>query len=408
MTHAGAAGAGMEAEPTPTGSSGGTASGGTVEGGTVSGMTAEFGAAVEPGASSERAHGEASPSRSPSGRGSSGRDADGADASGHEAMQARRPDMSAVFERAIEGSPLMLFGMDRELRYRWLVNTLSPWSEEMLLGRTDEEIIGVEDASEITAAKRRVLETGSTERIELSLQLQRQRYWYEITLKRQDGEVLGTALDISEKKRREVMLQALLREVSHRSKNLLSVVLSIASQTSRKSFDKHTFLTRFTGRIQSISRSQDTITGSDWRGAALSELVDSQIRGNLTGRDARVVLEGRDVQLTPNAALHVGLALHELTTNALAHGAFLGDRGEVSIRVETPEPPEEGPAVIEWTETGARDADEPREDSFGMMTLKRIVPAAVAGKGTLTFRPDGMIYRLQISPSEYEVLRREL
>ena len=179
--------------------------------------------------------------------------------------------------RALQDSPVMVLGMDEALRYRWFVNLRAPWSEETLLGRTDLDILG-EDGAYVTEAKRRVLETGRPETIDIDVEFERQRHWYEVTVRRDedaDGTrtLLCTALDVSEKKRREIMLQALLREVSHRSKNLLSMVLSIASQTSRKAFDKHTFLARFTGRIQSIAHSQDAITHSNWRGAVLRPSV---------------------------------------------------------------------------------------------------------------------------------------
>ena len=310
----------------------------------------------------------------------------------------------------MDGLPLVLFGTDEALRYTWVVNVHAPWSEDMLIGRTDLEILGAEGEA-ITAAKRRVLRTGLTETIELKLHVERHRYWYEITLKRveENGQwvILGAALDISDKKRREVMLQALLREVSHRSKNLLSMVLSIASQTSRKSLDKQTFLNRFTGRIQSISRSQDSITGSDWRGASLSELIASQVFGHLRGREAFVSLSGPDLYLNPNATLHVGLALHELTSNALAHGALLGDRGRVEMRVETSGSYGD-PAVLEWCEYGVSDEAASREDSFGMTTLKRIVPAAVNGNAELRFNDEDLLYRLTIGPGEFERLNDNL
>ena len=325
-------------------------------------------------------------------------------------------------ERAVEGVPLILFGTDAEARYAWVANVHPPWSETMLLGRTDVEMLGEEAGRPITEAKLRVVRTGRAERLEIDLRFDRQRHWYEVTL-RPDAETGGLvccALDISEKKRREIMLQALLREVSHRSKNLLSMVLSIAQQTSRKAFDKQTFLTRFTGRIQSIARSQDSITGSDWRGASLSELVGNQVEALLQGRRGAVRREGPDLQLTPNAALHVGLALHELTTNALSHGVLADARGGVLIRVLPPgettaDAPDEGTggphggaeaamATLEWHELHGAPAGDSDHESFGMTTLKRIVPAAVSGKATLAFTPDGLRYRLTLDPSQFDLI----
>ena len=337
---------------------------------------------------------------------------DGRDA-GADARRVRR------LERAVEGLPLILFGVDADARYAWLANVHAPWSEGVLLGRTDAEILGEEHGRPIEEAKRRVLRTGRAERLEFDVRFDRQRHWYEVSL-RPDGEggLVCSALDISEKKRREIMLQALLREVSHRSKNLLAMVLSIAQQTSRKAFDKHTFLTRFTGRIQSIARSQDSITSSDWRGAALSELVENQVLALLPGRAHAVARHGPDLQFTPGAALHVGLALHELTTNALAYGALGHGSGTVTLRTVPPgmwNAPRDGSAgaetgegdgraLLEWRETDGPGVEYPGHESFGMVTLRRIVPAAVGGRAELQFLPDGLRYRLWIDASQFDTI----
>ena len=82
-----------------------------------------------------------------------------------------------------------------------------------------------------------------------------------------------TAVDITEQKRREQALRALLREVAHRSKNLLAIIQSIATQTGRYSETVDDFLSRFRGRLQSLASTQDLVTSSDWRGAALQDLV---------------------------------------------------------------------------------------------------------------------------------------
>ena len=324
-------------------------------------------------------------------------------------MAAERMDPAGAsrdrLERAVQGLPLILFGVDGDGRYSWLANVHAPWSEEMLLGRTDVDVLGEAQGAPILEAKRRVLRTGTPERLEFDLRYERQRHWYEVTLKPDPaagpgGALVGSALDVSEKKRREIMLQALLREVSHRSRNLLAMVLSIAQQTSRKAFDKHTFLSRFTGRIQSIARSQDSITSSDWRGAALSELVDNQVIALLPGRPGAVRRAGPDLQFTPNAALHVGLALHELTTNALSHGALSHEHGTVRVVVEAGGG--DGPALIEWHESDGPGVGHPDRESFGMVTLKRIVPTAVGGRAEIEFLDNGLRYRLWVDGSQHD------
>ena len=102
----------------------------------------------------------------------------------HAERHAERPALPPAlspalpFERAIEGLPLILFGVDADGRYAWLANVHPPWSEEMLLGRTDVELLGPEQGGPIMEAKRRVLATGRPERIEFDTTVKRYTRFY--------------------------------------------------------------------------------------------------------------------------------------------------------------------------------------------------------------------------------------
>lgn len=104
----------------------------------------------------------------------------------------------------------------------------------------------------------------------------------------------------------------MLREVSHRSKNLLAIIQSIATQTGRYSGTIEGFLVRFRGRLQSMASSQDLVTSSNWRGANLHELVMGQVARYSADPSRAIRFAGTQPFLNPNAALHVGLALHNL------------------------------------------------------------------------------------------------
>src|SRR5690606_33607916 len=113
--------------------------------------------------------------------------------------------------------------------------------------------------------------------------------------------------------------------------NLLAVIQSIASQTGRHADSIDQFLTRFRGRVQSMASSQDLVTSSNWRGAMLRELIHGQV-AKYSDEPARSVrFKGHDVQLFPNAALHVGLAMHELIVNSVSFGALSKPRGQVAV-----------------------------------------------------------------------------
>ena len=141
------------------------------------------------------------------------------------------------------------------------------------------------------------------------------------------------AADILEMRRGiEIAMVSLMREVSHRSKNLLAIVLSIAAQTASHAGNIDDFLTKFRGRIQALAWTQDLVTESNWQGTSFQRLVLAQLAQGRGEPPQGIALDGDNPTLGPNAALHVGLAMHELVTNAAAHGALAeGKPGDIEI-----------------------------------------------------------------------------
>ncbi|SIQ31191.1 Two-component sensor histidine kinase, contains HisKA and HATPase domains [Rhizobium sp. RU20A] len=218
--------------------------------------------------------------------------------------------------------------------------------------------------------------------------------------------VLLVFTDISDTRHREKVLKTLLRELSHRSKNLMAIIQGIATQTARQAQSLEIFLTQFRGRLHSLSRSQDLVTDSSWRGADLFELVDQQMTAY--AGDASTVLrrDGRDIRLSPNAALHVGLALHELIVNSASEGALAA--GTPPVRLSTrPSTLRDLPAMdIVWHEERgkAEGADVAEARGFARTVLERVVPTAVGGTATYGADSDLVEYRLTIPGNEYEEL----
>ena len=217
-----------------------------------------------------------------------------------------------------------------------------------------------------------------------------------------DGKgTIAVFTDVSEDRRREAAFAALLREVSHRSKNLLAIVQSVAMQTANHSGTVSDFLLKFRGRLHALSSTQDLVTDSDWRGTPLQTLIAAQLRRVNPVAHQNVHVSGDNPILTPNAALHVGLAVHELAANAAAYGALSLDLpGQVwfdaRISEETPET-----LVLEWRETfPPRSASvEPR---FGTLILERIVPLSVGGRAEFTLDQSYVTYRLEVPAGEFE------
>lgn len=305
---------------------------------------------------------------------------------------------------------------DADLVIRFAVNLPASWPlGGALEGATDEAVFTPEHASSIIKAKRSVLETGKATTFEKYRDVDAKRYWYLLKIEPDtdaDGKVVGvltTITDIGDMKYRETVLKTLLRELSHRSKNLLAIIQSVASQTARHSQGLDDFLFSFRNRVQSMAQSQDLITASDWRGAELFALTESQLHPLIGDLPVRFRMVGEDAYLFPNAALHLGLALHELTVDSLASGALGPAGGTVELSAEERRN-EDNPAqlILTWKETYATPQQEPEapakpRNGFSGTVLGRIVPQALSAEVRHDIGADQMIYQLTIPDSQYEL-----
>jgi two-component sensor histidine kinase len=302
-------------------------------------------------------------------------------------------------EAALIGSRVTVAASDMEGRYTWIFNAPGELPGD-LVGRLDHEVLSPAAAVALAGAKEAVLKSGETQQLELELTGERGPRWYSVTVRPHfdRGQVIGTVasfIDVTDSKVQEEHLRIVLKELAHRSKNLLSVIQGIARQTAENASSTSEFLSRFNGRIFSLSRAHDILTDADWRGARVFDLVQSQMALYAEDRLASVIMEGENGFLRPNAAQYIGLALHELTTNALKYGALSRDDGMVVVRFEVNP---SAPALyrFSWKETSSAETREPRGRSFGMLMLTEVVPTSVSGAAELTFPPEGIKYELDI------------
>ncbi|MDG4897258.1 HWE histidine kinase domain-containing protein [Mesorhizobium sp. WSM4976] len=207
-----------------------------------------------------------------------------------------------------------------------------------------------------------------------------------------DGAILewfGMAADVTARRASDQHIQLLMREVNHRVKNQYAVILSMIRETAKRANDPRLFEHQIRERIMALSRSHDLLVVNDWRGAGMSDLVREHLKP--FAHEERVELSGPDLTLRLNAVQNIGMALHELGTNATKYGALSADRGTVRVSWRVPTDAEE-PREFElvWEERTSRAAEPPEDEphlGFGSVVLQRVVPTSLSGSASLERQP---------------------
>lgn len=184
----------------------------------------------------------------------------------------------------------------------------------------------------------------------------------------------------------------LMQELSHRSMNLLTVVHAMARQTSRTASCINQFRDGFESRVASLARSHELLLAQDWSGVSLACLVGGQTTA-VSGR-CSISAEGPPIVLKPAAAQNIGMALHELVTNAAKHGALSVEGGQVAIEWSLSRSDGEERLVMKWSETGGPPAQRPERGGFGLIVLERAVASALEGRAELDWTRAGLVWVL--------------
>ena len=205
----------------------------------------------------------------------------------------------------------------------------------------------------------------------------------------------NVATDVTDRKATEAHQRFLMQELSHRSKNLLSIVQAVADQTLRSCSDLKEFQDRFDGRLRGLAASNTLLALGDWRGSSLSALVELQLAPFVDLKSRQIEIEGPKVDLTAEAAQAIGLALHELATNAVKHGALSVPHGRLCIEWQTDTARETDGLKLDWRERNGPSVAVPSRTGFGHIVMKRMIEQAVRGKVELNFAPDGLQWSLR-------------
>jgi two-component sensor histidine kinase len=203
--------------------------------------------------------------------------------------------------------------------------------------------------------------------------------------------IIGAVSDISDRKSTEQHIRTLLSELAHRSKNLLTVIQVMARRSVGPELSSEDFVDSFIERLSGLAQSHDLLAREDWRGISMRELITSQIGYLGDEKSARLDFDGPDIVLTPVAAQNLGMAIHELSTNAVKYGALSVNGGQVAIRWSVWVDLEGRRRMkLSWSERGGPQVSPPKRRGFGLFVIEAIAARALGGAVDLRFEPDGV------------------
>lgn len=301
----------------------------------------------------------------------------------------------------LSSAPVVLFGQDTALRYKWFHGTAMGRGPEWFLGRTDYELNVSNAQTTIIENKLTVLATGEPRQYEVLIGHGEQTRWFSTRLSptlNQDGQVDGVegiGADITERKQNEQHIRLLMRELAHRSKNILAVVQAVARQTAANAPNIEQFTDKFSSRLTSLAASHSLLIEEEWGLTNLKDLANAQLGHFGAMVDGQIKLTGGQLMLPANAVQTIGLALHELATNAAKYGALSVPEGSVHIRwTVEPMPDGANDVTIHWSEMDGPSVIPPTRSGFGRCIIERSVVRGLAGKVELLYAQTGVQWKL--------------
>ena len=154
------------------------------------------------------------------------------------------------------------------------------------------------------------------------------------------------------------------------------------------------FAVRLQERLSSLASAHDVLANQDWRGAELEAIIRGQLESHLQAFGSRITLDGGACTVPADSAHYVGMALHELISNAVRYGALAGEGGTIAVSWRTPERGADEWLDLEWRESGGGAVTEPARLGFGATILTSLAPSALGGKADLQFDAGGLSWIL--------------
>jgi PAS domain S-box-containing protein len=221
-----------------------------------------------------------------------------------------------------------------------------------------------------------------------------------VVARKRDGKahrLVSIVADVTDRKAAEDHALFLMHELSHRSKNLLAVIQSISRRTARTTATMEEFESRFGRRLQGLAASHDALVRNSWQGAPLADLMRQQLMPFTDIQSSRVELTGPDIVVTAEATQAIGLAIHELATNAIKYGALSVPAGKVKISwAFDGESLASRELLLKWVEQGGPRVVPPSHNGFGHLVIGEMIERSLNAKVVLEFVPRGLEWSISI------------
>ncbi|MDP8918638.1 MAG: GAF domain-containing protein [Pseudomonadota bacterium] len=207
----------------------------------------------------------------------------------------------------------------------------------------------------------------------------------------ENGRLYGKAQsEIEDRKQAQKQQSLLIRELHHRVKNTLATVQAVVGATARSASSIDDFYHAFVGRIISLANTHTLLTEAVWQTASLREIMEKELKPYNDARGGRIVLNGPAVDLPSEAAVPIGMAIHELSTNAAKYGALSAKGGQVIVSWDA-EAADEGIRLkLLWEERGGPPVSPPTRQGFGSRLLHRVLATQLNAKVETDFNPEGL------------------
>jgi PAS domain S-box-containing protein len=328
-------------------------------------------------------------------------------------LQAERDQAVELLRSFVEAVPGVVYAKDADGRFLLAnkgTSDLLGLDPELYIGRTDLDVLrDKEEAERIMQTDRRIMTTGRQEQIEEHVRLAdgTPAIWLstKAPLRNAEGAIIGligTSVDITERRRAEERERMLAQEVDHRGKNLLAVVQSVVQLTQAETIED--FVATVSGRIAALSRTHTLLAASRWNGAELAAIIREELAPFVGARAERVTIDGAQLNLRPDAAQTLALVFHELATNAAKYGALSTEAGQLRVHWTLDSAVSQTAQWnASWVEAGGPPVVAPTRRGFGSTIIQAGVERQLRGRLLKTWRPEGLLCEVSVPIEELVV-----